>query len=151
MKQRWISLTSILLSALVAAPPAFSQEEPALFSTELPHEPSRPRSYLFPPLASLLLPGFDQWWENQNRSALAFTGAAVGGLMLAGNAASRLPSNQQDTSDLDTRNDDRRTVLLGSQIYLASGSLSAYTSFRTAVRSRKARGEFEFLDRKSVV
>ena len=144
----------MLLTAAVLVPPARASakeeelllegETPPLFSTALPYEGHRPRGYFWPPLVSFVLPGFDQWYENQNKSAMFFTGTAIGGLLLAGSTGDRTGPTQSPSVH-STREDRDRTELLGAQIFMASGSFSAYTSFRSAVRSRKPNGEFTFL------
>lgn len=119
-----------------------------VFSFDLPKDPSRPRNVVWPQLASILVPGLDQWWEGQTKAAAVYTGTAIGGLWIATNAAERLrrgDSFQLDEVDLDNRNDDVRLATLGLQIYSAAGSLSAYSSFRSAVRTRKELGEYTFL------
>jgi membrane protease YdiL (CAAX protease family) len=106
---------------------------------------------VWPALASGLLPGFDQWWEEQNRQALAFSGFAVAGLMLNVDAQRRLAERPAQNISLDSRDDDVRTALLGSQMYSAAGSMSAYMSFRSAVRTQKPFGRFQFLENEESV
>ena len=148
-------LISVLMTTALIAPPSFAltkEEEdfleeganPPLFSTRLPYESTRPRGYFWPPLVSFVLPGFDQWYENQNNSAMFFTGSAIGGILLASSTGDRTGPTQTSSAH-STRDDRDRTELLGSQIFMSAGSFSAYTSFRSAVRSRKPHGEFGFL------
>ncbi len=92
---------------------------------------------------SVLLPGFDQWWENQNTQALLYSGSAIFGLGLAANAYAALENTP--TSDLTSRDDRVRSYMLGNQIYMSAGSFSAYHSFRSAVRTRQPLGQFGFL------
>ena len=97
----------------------------------LRHSPDRPRSLFWPQFTSLLLPGFDQWWEEQNDYALSYTGLAGGGLAYA----------------LAAENvGDKRHVGLGVQAFSAAGGYSAFHSFRSAVKSRRGQGDFGFLE-----
>lgn len=115
-----------------------------LFSTELPEEPERPRGYLLGPTLSLILPGLDQWYEGQNTPASLYSGMALSGLFVRASAIQRLGHEPVGVT-LENRNDDVRAMLLGSQMYSAAGSFSAYSSFRSAVRSRRSLNEFTFL------
>ena len=102
------------------------------------------RNYFFSPLATLFLPGFDQWWEGQNTSAFIYSGTATAGLVYAANAGADVKvSKTDDETGIDTKGVAERKVLLGLQTVQASGGMSAYHSFRTAVHNRK--GQFEFL------
>ena len=131
----------------------------------LRRSPDRPRSVFWMPLVSFLLPGFDQWWEGQYLSAAAYSGVAMGGLVYAQsvaaadnlvtdskkrkeNAANEQSESQEkeatDTS-LDSKDVALRKYTLGTLVYQGAGGMSAYHAFRTAVRSRKALGQYEFL------
>ncbi len=99
------------------------------------------KAFLFPPLLSLLLPGWDQWWENQNQTAAAYTGSALAGLTITSLAVN---SGDKVTSDGLLSEDDRaRWAVLGGQIYFTAGLLSARESFRYAYQTRKE--DFAFL------
>ncbi len=89
-----------------------------------------PRKFILPPLFSLLLPGSDQYWEKQWIPGLAYTAGGLSGLGLI--MASR------DSGDSRYKN-------FGFDVFLTSGSLSAYHSFRTAIISRKLQGEFTYV------
>ena len=145
MKVAAIFLAAFLLSMSAKAedlgvPPGSTAVR--LFSTDLPKNPDRPRNYLFPPLASALLPGFDQWAELQVPAAMVYSGAAIAGLTLASASTFGIESK---ANDLDSRDDQVRGATLGVQLYSAAGSLSAYHSFRSAVKSRQPEGQFRFL------
>lgn len=107
----------------------------------LEYNEDRKRNYWFPPLASFVLPGFDQWWERQYLPAASYSGTALASLVYIG---ARGRPNRSDM-ELESEFEDHRDLLLATQIYSAAGGLSAYHSFRTAVESRKPYGEFEFL------
>lgn len=118
-----------------------------LFSMELPKEPERKRGVVLGPLLSFLLPGIDQWYENQYRSAAFYTGMAVVGIQVTVLGLKNLEERNfsADTTDPTGRDNDARMVMLGSQMYMAAGSYSAYESFRSAVRTRQPYGEYAFL------
>lgn len=119
------------------------------FSLSLPNEPTRPRSTSWPVVASFLLPGFDQWWEHQIQSGIFYSGMGYIGLRIAGDAYDKLKrrdaENNTDPNKFDSMDSDVKQLFWGAQLYQTAGSLSAYHSFRTAVRSRKPYGEFSFL------
>ena len=116
-----------------------------IFTNSLVKHPERPRSTVWPALVSFILPGFDQWWENQWAAAGFYTGLAVAGLNINQSALNEMPNNLNDANNPTGRNDFARTALLGSQMFMAAGSYSAFTSFRSAVKSRQAQGDFDFL------
>ena len=125
-------------------PPRYSVFPPdkSFFSTDLHKNFEKKRNYLWPPLASFVMPGFDQWWENQNGPAIVYTSSAVAGVALQ---SASIAGSDNISSSVDSRDDRARGAMLGSQIYMAAGSFSAYSSFRTAVKSRKPYGQFGFL------
>lgn len=128
-------------------------------------DPTRRRSDIFIPAVSFLLPGFDQWWEGQYGSAALYTGAAIGGtiysreiakanhILMSGETdadgdgkADKSPNDGDDKEPtLDSKGIAVRKVVLGGLVYQGAGGLSAYHSFRTAVRSRQSHGEYKFL------
>ena len=112
----------------------------------LPNEPDRPRNYWFPPLLSFILPGFDQWAEAQTGPAVVYSSVGLAGYLYGSNAAQdiRIPKDKDDDeSVLDNKGNAERKSLIGLQTMQVSGGISAYHSFRTAVRSRP--NEFKFL------
>lgn len=118
-----------------------AQQPKAFFTTWVPN-PEKRRNFILPPLASLLLPGFDQWWEGQHESAVFYSGVALLGANIgAHHRASRPNLKYEPTS----RNDGVRWNVWGFQVYQMMGGLSAYQSFRTAVKTRQKDGEFSFL------
>ncbi len=124
------------------------------FSLELPREPERPRNYIIPPIMSAIFPGFDQWFEGQWEGASLYSGVALGGLVLQSSARRVMWEDLSQShweDDIFSRNSHVRQFLLGSQIYMAAGSFSAYHSFRSAVRSRQAQGQFAFLAEEETV
>lgn len=120
-----------------------------VFDLGLKREPDRERNTIFPPLVSFFLPGFDQWWEGQTTSAGIYTAFGLSGLALMATANPTTLSDQSAAAQLDTRDNSIRQYLLGSQILMTAGELSAYHSFRSAVRTHQAHGEYAFLPKES--
>jgi membrane protease YdiL (CAAX protease family) len=109
---------------------------------ELQFEPDRPRNFIFPPLFSLVLPGLDQYMESQTGYGFAYTGIALLGVGL--DLGFQDP-NTDAIPSITTQDNRSRMRLLGAQLQFVAGEMSAYHSFRTAVRSRQNQGEFLFL------
>ncbi|MGE3974881.1 MAG: lysostaphin resistance A-like protein [Bdellovibrionales bacterium] len=130
-------LTGDSISRTIQAEDEFSPTK----AFEPSSEPQRSRKFLLPPLLSFLIPGFDQYWEGQYLYGAAYTGVALGGYLVARNAANEY---RRDSSH-NSRNEKVRQYNLGSQLIQASGGFSAYHSFRTAVKTRQANGQFLFL------
>jgi membrane protease YdiL (CAAX protease family) len=119
-------------------------------------KPERKRSAFWMPFASFWVPGLDQWIEGQYGSAAAYTGVAVGGMgysLFLVSEHERRKDKDGDTSS-DDEDDDaafdqkgiyERKVVLGQLLYQGAGGLSAYHSFRTAVKTRQPYGEYDFL------
>ena len=122
-------------------------------------DPNRPRSDIFSPIVSFILPGFDQWWEGQYGSAAIYSGAAIGGYVYANatSTSNHYSEHQQQLKDeadrtgnpqeseLDQKDITGRKVVLGELIAQGAGGMSAYQAFRTAVRTRQGHGQYEFL------
>jgi membrane protease YdiL (CAAX protease family) len=104
---------------------------------ELKYYPERPRNFIFPPLLSAILPGFDQYVEGQSPYGFLYTTTAVAGLGLS------YSFKDYGGYSLDTQNDKARLNQLGEEFYKIGLGLSTYHSFRTAVRSRP--NDFSFL------
>ncbi len=103
-------------------------------------QPERVRNSFWPPIASLLLPGFDQIWEEQYESAIVHAGTALVGLKL-------MRQGRQDSTRADV--DDWRTAeskfVFGQAAYKTAMGLSSYQSFISAANTRKSVGEYLFL------
>ncbi len=127
--KKWVVLAALFFSIGIKC-----QESPY----DLKKDPDRTRSFIFPPLISTILPGFDQHVEGQSSYGFGYSGTAAVGLGLV------LGFSNYSDYDLDSQNDNARMYTLGGELYLASGGLSAYHSFRTAVKSRKE--DFLFLE-----
>jgi membrane protease YdiL (CAAX protease family) len=100
-------------------------ESPSPFAVS---SPTRPRNFILSPLASFFLPGFDQYWEGQWEYGALYTGLFAGGFV-----TSNLVSNGYIQS-------------LGTQLMGASGGISLYHSFRSAVKTQQKNGRFLFLE-----
>jgi membrane protease YdiL (CAAX protease family) len=126
-------------------------------------DPDRPRSDIWSPALSFILPGFDQWWEGQYGYAATYTGVAIGGYAYASHVAQANNLNQDGSADDDAEDetaDDKdeedktgldqkdvavRKATLGMLIAQGAGGFSTYHAFRTSVRTRKAHDQYEFL------
>ena len=143
----------LLLAVIVPHNARGVADRPESSPFRLLHEPERPRSIFWMPFLSFIVPGFDQWVEGQVLAAGAYSGVAVSGYLYASVHASRIdpdPSRRQErleelSEDPHSKNPHLRRIDLGLQTYQSAGGFSAYHSFRSAVRSRWAHGEFEFL------
>ncbi len=124
------------------------------FSLDLRKEPERPRNYILPPLISFVLPGFDQWAEGQQEAGFTYSSLGVTGLVVGSSAWYRFNNRGVRGAteiEISDRDNEVRQYLLGVQLYSAAGSLSAYHSFRSAVRTRQAQGQFAFLSQEESV
>lgn len=98
----------------------------------LKYEPQRKRGFILPPLASYVIPGFDQWVEEQRPWAFGYSGFAIGGYLLAAAQSKKISA-----TDIESRNPHIRLAVVGLKTYDTAGGLSAFHSFRSAVGSRK--------------
>jgi len=121
----------------------------SIFDTQLLKNPETPRSFFWPQFASFILPGFDQWLEGQVPAGLFYSGIALGGLGAASYAQSQYTMSANPK--LATESNPERTYLLGMQLTMAAGGMSAYASFRSAVHSQKIAGNFLFLKSEETV
>ncbi len=137
---------SLLLafSLFTASASATTELTPGLFSTTPRENPNKKRNLFFPQIASLLLPSFDQWWEDQQGAATIYLSTGFAGLTILSNASTRMTS-QDLSGDYNHYDDLQHQYAYGAQLYMLAGELSAYHSFRTAMKSRQSSGQFEFL------
>jgi membrane protease YdiL (CAAX protease family) len=126
--KKWVVLSALFFSMAIKC-----QESPY----KLKNDPDRPRTFIFPPLISTILPGFDQYVEGQSSYGFGYTGTAVVGYGI------QMGFSNYSDYDLDTQNDNARMYQLGGEFTKIAGGLSAFHSFRTAVKSRK--NDFLFL------
>jgi membrane protease YdiL (CAAX protease family) len=130
------------------------EERSSVFAVD---DPDRARSDIGAPLLSFVLPGFDQWYEGQTDAAVIYTVTALGGLVYAANILDANPQpepeptaagteeEKEENETIDSKDNTQRKYVLGNLLYQGSGGFSAYHSFRSAVRTRQPRGQYEFL------
>lgn len=94
-------------------------------------------SDIFLPAASLFIPGLGQWCRGQFGSGALYTGVAIGGVKYAQNATSDFDITTITRGEFLDESVAVRKFRLGSQIYQASGGLSLYHTFRSAVWQRQ--------------
>ena len=119
----WFLITGIFLQTACAEQSLGGYYRPK-------HDLNSERSVYLPPLLSFIVPGFDQWVEGQFSAALPYTLTGAGGFLL---------------SRVGARNADNRYKDFGMQLYFSAGAMSLFHSFRTAVSTRKAAGDYSFL------
>jgi len=117
---------------------------------------AEPRSDIWAPALSLILPGFEQWRQEEYGAAAAYTGIWLGGGLLASSAekaikARDVPEEGAKKTGIDSRDDTERRYMLGGQLSDAAGSYSALHAFRGAADSRREDGQYEFLRKKVTV
>lgn len=117
------------------------------FDFSLKKDPEKKRGVWLAPLTSLVFPGADQWYEGQTTEAAAFTGVAAGGIGLTLYSHKQHLRQEPCYANYEPKcnPDPYRLEDLGQQYYMAAGGMSAYYSFQTAVKQRKADGEFAFI------
>jgi Type II CAAX prenyl endopeptidase Rce1-like len=147
-----LTVSLLFSNTAFAQVPDFSANDGKFFSPALNRRPTDARAYFGPQLVSVLLPGFDQWYEGQYRAAAVYSALYIGGTALSApdirlntEDEDAADDDEEETTDLDDRGSFNRQRILGSQIAFDVGLLSAYHSFRTAVRSQQANGKFLFL------
>ena len=104
-------------------------------------------SDIFLPAASFLIPGLGQWCRGQFGSGAVYSAVAIGGAKYARNATSDFDLTKIKSGEFVDKNVAVRKYLFGSQVYQASGGLSLYHTFRSAVWQRQKFGKYSFLGR----
>lgn len=135
-----LSLNPIAAAAETAD---FTGPEP-FFSYRLPKEPQPPehRGLIGREIATVLLPGLDQWRVGESRSAAVYSGYAALGV----GAVASATNGSQPSSDLSNVQDDQaRRIAWGNQSYMDAGFVSAFHAFRAAAETWKPDGRFLFL------
>jgi membrane protease YdiL (CAAX protease family) len=106
------------------------------------------------PFFNLLLPGVNQWWEDQWPQAFLYSGLGVVGVTLmntSGITQEEIDKIEEDGFS-DSENDNFRQLQYGAQIYSAAASYSAYASFQSSVKYRKEKlGEYKFIHKQETV
>jgi membrane protease YdiL (CAAX protease family) len=106
------------------------------------------RSDVLLPALSFFLPGIGQAAYGEYGPMATYTGAWLGGGLMAAQAAEKIKDRKEDEdadSDLNSRDNDVRRAMLGNQIAMASGSFSLFDTFRNASDGRREDGQYAFL------
>ena len=99
------------------------------------------------PLVSFILPGAGQWMRGQFFSGTIYSGVAVAGLSYAENSRTEIGREKLDGTEISQKGFAQRKYMLGLQTYQASGGMSLYHTFRSAVWQRQKFGQYAFLTR----
>ncbi|MFK7873562.1 MAG: lysostaphin resistance A-like protein [Oligoflexales bacterium] len=116
-------------------------------------QPGHIGHYVLLPWLSQTFPGFGQLYYGQYSQALTLSGVAMSGIALikyskittADLVQLQEESKLNESSPFLTKDDHLRYYLTGAKLYGTAGDLSAYHSFRTAVRKNPKYGDFSFL------
>ncbi len=118
-------------------------------------KPQEAQNLYWRPLASLLLPGFDQHLQGQVASGLVYSSIWLGSNLWYANRAEELKDTQDSMGwdswskmqkdDYNNHEELPRQTMLASQYMTAVGAMSAWQSFRTVVETHRDEGRFEFL------
>lgn len=120
-----------------------------IFSNKLRKKYGETRNPFWYPLGSFVIPGLDQFFERQYEAAMVYAGTAYIGIQLMANAARDYEEDTaddeiRDSSEFDEADDRAKRFIYGGSLYQTMGSLSAYHSFRTSVRSYHDAGTNRF-------
>jgi membrane protease YdiL (CAAX protease family) len=129
------------------------QAEESWFAPE--KAPDEPLNLYWRPIASLLLPGFDQYLQGHVTSGLAYSSAWVSASVWYANRSRKLRDTQdamnwkswsrEQQDDYLYHEELPRQASLASQYITSVGALSAWQSFRTGVETHRESGRFSFL------
>ncbi len=97
------------------------------------------------PLISFILPGSGQLYRGQLISGSLYAGIGIGGVLYSDQATHDFKLSEKDNLDIGSQNTAVRKYILGLQVYQASGGMSAYHSFRSAVWQRQKFDQYRFL------
>jgi hypothetical protein len=135
-----------------AAKPAVDTS-PTWFSSRLRMKPGKERNAFWWSVGSFLLPGFDQFFEQQYRAGFTYAGGAYIGLLIYSQAQAQIENEEsleeefEGAGDYNKSDDKEKRLLFGASLYQFMGSMSAYQAFRTAARSHieSESDRFDFL------
>lgn len=145
---RRISLVLFLLLNFISIHNSSAEDQVFRLSSE----PGRARNFIFPPLISFFLPGFDQYLEKQYSYGFAYSGAALIGLGFSyaeRNSGTtdvqynHPPENEREKNERESVKYFNSYRKIGPKLFETAGAFSAYHSFRSAASSRPA--SFPFL------
>ncbi len=118
-------------------------------------KPQAAQNLYWRPLASLLLPGFDQYLQGHVTSGLVYSSVWLGSNLWYANRAQELKDAQDSMGwdswskmqkdDYNNHEELPRQTMLASQYITSVGAMSAWQSFRTVVETHRDGGRFEFL------
>lgn len=124
------------------------KNENTFFSNEMKREGKERSSAVWLPLLSYVAPGTVQYMNGQTGAGLVYSITGGIGLGVAASGIIELNdrlNNNEDLSDLESRDSAVRRYLWGMKTYDLAGSLSLYHAFRTTLISRQKRGDFAFM------
>jgi len=121
-----------------------NQETTWSYETESP-EPDA--SDIVAPMVSFILPGAGQWMRGQVFSGTLYSGVALAGLSYAEHSRTEIGHKKIDDTEISQKGFAQRKYMLGLQTYQASGGMSLYHTFRSAVWQRQKFGQYAFLTR----
>ena len=158
----WLLVSFLLLDTSLAADkipplekssinPYESEDKDWIFSNTMKRKNKKRSSLVWFPLLSYVAPGLGQFMNGQTGAGFVYSG--VGALGLGAAASSVIEYNSiygdsnddENLSDLDSRDDLVRRFTWGMKTYDLAGSLSLYHSFRTNLKFRQQEGDFAFL------
>lgn len=138
---------------LSQTPPDPSAVAPAAFHTTSSYDHY---GDIWRPLASLVLPGFDQYLNGKVGPGLAYSSLAIGGHWWRGKLDERIDAFEREPRYQKADDEGRfnlgrfhylyRDRMVASKLAWGSGEVSAYQSFRTAATARQRFGQYGFLD-----
>jgi Type II CAAX prenyl endopeptidase Rce1-like len=135
----------VLVGAVLGSTVTFADSE-SIFDYKIRNSEQRSSVYWFP-LASLFLPGLDQFLNNQIGAGVMYTSIAGAGYIVYSIGDNRHDSTATDSDEFQHLSIGDEERLWGSQTYQDSGFLSAYHAFRSTVQQREEKGDFDFLKR----
>lgn len=117
--------------------------------------PMERRGTIWRPALSFLLPGFDQHLAHQFAYGMSYSGIYLVSSLWADSREKKVESfessleyrrlNDAERDNLQVHDERYKQRTLARQLTLFSGGLSAYHSFRTAVRTHQPYGSYKFL------
>ncbi len=100
------------------------------FENKYPTEPGRARNGWMP-VVSFILPGFDQIIQGQYGAGFTYAGYGLFGLSLSSSVRDKATTPGQ--ADISSRNNVKRQILLGDQMYEMAGAMSAFQSYHSII------------------
>lgn len=97
------------------------------------------------PAISFILPGTGQLYRKQLVSGGLYAGLALAGINYSEQASRDIRLSEKEKLDIGSQNTAVRKYILGLQVYQASGGMSAYHTFRSAVWQRQKYNQYKFL------